>query len=145
VRSFQESRSAQSSQTSIFGTTIEVDDDVPLLLEALGRVTKRAPDELVEGWALETAAAADAHMERAPQAQLSDEVRGKLAELLDLGETLFEETVSDAQRKIGSSYAEGDKAARAGADLFSALRRLLDLSDPDPIASTKENGANTRS
>src|SRR2546422_1701212 len=53
VRSFHASRIDRSSQASFFGTTIEVDDDVPLLLEALGRVTKRNPDELVEAWAVE--------------------------------------------------------------------------------------------
>src|SRR5262245_65383313 len=79
VRSFQASRSSRSSQTSLFGTTIEVDDDVPLLLEALGRVTKRNPNELVEAWAVETFsedAAADAG---ATREVLSGDVRGKVA------------------------------------------------------------------
>lgn len=146
VRSFQASRGTRSSQTSIFGTTIEVDDDVPLLLEALGRVTKRNPDELVEGWALETPgddAAADP--ETATEVQLSGDVRGKVAELLDLAETLFEETVSDARRKLGSSYSEGYKAAQVGAELFKGLRALLGLTEPNPSAGVNEEGANVRS
>ena len=145
VRSFQASRGVRSSQTSLFGTTIEVDEDVPLLLEALGRVTKRNPDELVEAWTLEAPdddSAVDA--ETASVVQLSDDVRGKVAELLDLGETLFEEIVSDARRKLGS-YPDGDKAAGVGADLFKGLRTLLGMSEPNASAGANERGANVPS
>ena len=146
VRSFQASRGTRSSQTSIFGTTIEVDDDVPLLLEALGRVTKRNPDELVDAWALESPADdATTEAETGWGLQLAGDVRGKVAELLDLGETLFEETVSDARRKLGSPYSEGDNAAQVGADLFKGLRALLGLSEPNPGAGANEMGANVHS
>jgi hypothetical protein len=129
VRSFLASRAGRSSQGSFLGTTIEVDDDVPLLLEALGRVTKRNPDELVEAWAIEEPGDdAPLDAETASVVQLSNDVRGKVAELLDLGETLFEDTVSDARRRLGSPYSDGDKAAQAGADLFKGLRALLGLS-----------------
>jgi hypothetical protein len=147
VRSFEASHGRQrTAQTSFFGTTVEVDDDVPLLLEALGRVTKRSPDELVEAWALETRAD-DRPGDSTPAAavHISDDVRGKVADLLDLGETLFEETVSDARRKLGSSYSEGDKAAQVGADLFKGLRALLGLSEPNSNAGANEKGANVHS
>src|SRR5207247_423593 len=118
----------RSPQVSMFGTTIQVDDDVPLLLEALGRVTKRNPDELVEDWAREAPGEEkDAKSTSRLTSEMPSEVRGKLAELLDLGETLFEETVADARRKLGS-YSEGEGAARAGADVFRGLRALLGLS-----------------
>ncbi len=145
VRSFQVSRGTRSSQTSIFGTTIEVDEDVPLLLEALGRVTKQSPDNLVEGWALETPGDADIK-DATPTAvvHLSDDVRGKLAELLDLGETLFEETVSDARRKLGP-YPEVDKAGHAGADIFKGLRTILGISGPESDVQDDKKGAGSRS
>src|SRR5262245_46813784 len=80
VRSFEAWRGARSSQTSLFGTTIEVDEDVPLLLEALGQVTKRNPDELVEAWTLEAPGDDSAvDTETASVVQLSDDVRGKVA------------------------------------------------------------------
>jgi hypothetical protein len=54
-------------------------------------------------------------------------VRGKVIELLDLAETLFEETVADAQRRL-ESYPEGEEAERAAAELYRALRSVLGLS-----------------
>src|SRR3989442_14119461 len=139
-RSFQASRVDRSSQSSFFGTIIEVDDDVPLLLEALGRVTKRNPDELVEAWALE-ASEEDGPTVSAPRTAVyvPADVRGKLAELLDLGETLFEETVADARRRLGS-YPEGERATRVGADVFRGLRALLSLSPAESEADTGQTG-----
>jgi len=58
---------------------------------------------------------------------ISEESLGKVAHILDLGETLFERTVADAQQKLGGSYPEGEKAAQAGAEVFRALRLLLGL------------------
>ena len=34
---------------------------------------------------------------------LPEDVRGKVIELLDLAETLFEETIADAQRRLGAT------------------------------------------
>src|SRR5262252_6164372 len=95
VRSFEATTTSRAQQASLFAETIPVDDDVPLLLEALARVTRRTPDDLLEAWALEEPIAE----EKAGQAQtttqpvsLPEDVRGKVIELLDLAETLFEET-----------------------------------------------------
>jgi hypothetical protein len=130
VHSFETTATSRAQQASLFAETIPVDDDVPLLLEALARVTRRTPDDLVEAWALEE----PTQEERAGQAQtttwpvsLSDAVRGKVIELLDLAETLFEETVADAQRRLGS-YPEGQEAESAAAELYRALRSVLGLS-----------------
>ena len=130
VHSFETTATSRAQQASLFAETIPVDDDVPLLLEALARVTRRTPDDLVEAWALEE----PAQEERAGQAQttpppvsLPDDVRGKVIELLDLAETLFEETIADAQRRLGS-YLEGQEAERAAAEIYRALRNVLGLS-----------------
>jgi hypothetical protein len=130
VHSFETTATSRAQQASLFAETIPVDDDVPLLLEALARVTRRTPDDLVEAWALEE----PAQEERVGQAQtttrpvsLPEDVRGKVTELLDLAETLFEETISDAQRRLGS-YPEGQEAESAAAELYRALRSVLGLS-----------------
>jgi hypothetical protein len=130
VRSFEATATSRAQQASLFAETIPVDDDVPLLLEALARVTRRTPDDLVEAWALEE----PTQEERAGQAQtttppvsLPEDVRGKVSELLDLVETLFEETIADAQRRLGG-YPEGQEAERAAAELYRALRSVLALS-----------------
>src|SRR5262249_8765622 len=101
VHSFETTATSRAQQASLFAETIPVDDDVPLLLEALARVTRRTPDDLVEAWALEE----PAPKEKAGQAQtttrpvsLPEDVSGKVTELLDLVETLFEETIADVQR-----------------------------------------------
>ena len=138
VRSFLASETDLPSQTSFFGTTIEVDDDVPLLLEAAGRRTKRNPNDLVEAWALEAPSEYGTANSTDMPLQIPSEVGGKLAELLDLGETLFEETVADARRKL-RSYPEGEKAAQAGAQIFTGLRVLLGLlPDSESEANKKE-------
>ena len=131
VHSFETTATSRAQQqASLFAETIPVDDDVPLLLEALARVTRQTPDDMVEAWALEE----PPQEERAEQAQtttrpvsLPEDVRGKVIELLDLAETLFEETVADAQRRLGS-YPEGQEAESAAADLYRALRSVLGLS-----------------
>ena len=130
VHSFETTVTSRAQQASLFAETIPVDDDVPLLLEALARVTRRTPDDLVEAWALEE----PAPKEKAGQAQttmrpvsLPEDVSGKVTELLDLAETLFEETIADAQRRLGS-YPEGQEAESAAAELYRALRSVLGLS-----------------
>jgi hypothetical protein len=130
VHSFETTATSRAQQASLFAATIPVDDDVPLLLEALARVTRRTPDDLVEAWALEE----PTPKEKAGQAQtttrpvsLPEDVSGKVTELLDLAETLFEETIADAQRRLGS-YPEGQEAESAAAELYRALRSVLGLS-----------------
>jgi hypothetical protein len=120
---------SRTQQASLFAETIPVDDDVPLLLEALARVTKKIPDDLVEAWALEEPASEKNTEQTAATMQsvnLPDEVRGQVAELLDLAETLFEETVSDAQRQL-RHYPEGLEARKSAAEIYRALRRVLGL------------------
>ena len=130
VHSFETTAVARAQQASLFAETIPVDDDVPLLLEALARVTKRTPDDLVEAWALEE----PIPEERTGQVKtmtspvsLPEDVHGKVSELLDLAETLFEETIADAQQRLGS-YPEGQEAESAAAELYRALRSVLGLS-----------------
>jgi hypothetical protein len=84
VHSFETTATSRDQQASLFAETIPVDDDVPLLLEALARVTRRTPDDLVEAWALEE----PTPEESAGQAQtttrpvsLPDDMRGKVIEL----------------------------------------------------------------
>jgi len=130
IRSFEATATSQDQQASLFAETIPVDDDVPLLLEALARVTRRTPDDLVEAWALEEPAPEERTGQvktMTPPVSLPDDVRGKVSELLDLAETLFEETVADAQRRL-ESYPEGEEAERASAELYRALRSVLGLS-----------------
>ena len=117
-------------QPTLFSTQIEVDDELPLLLDALARVSKKRPEELVEAWALdesrtktdgpriEVAAAAPA---------FSPEVRPRVAELLDIAQTLFEETVADAERRLGG-YPSGRAAEQSAVAIYDGLRRLLGLS-----------------
>lgn len=129
VRSFEATASSRTQQASLFAETIAVDDDVPLLLEALARVTRKTPDDLVEAWALEEPISEKETEQTdvtAPSASLPDEVQGQIAELLDLVETLFEETVMDAQRRL-RHYPEGLEARRSAAEIYRALRRVLGL------------------
>ena len=130
VHFFETTATSRAQQASLFAETIPVDDDVPLLLEALARVTRRTPDDLVEAWALEEPAPEERTGQvktMTPPVSLPDDVRGKVLELLDLVETLFEETIADAQRRLGS-YPEGQEAESAAAELYRALRSVLGLS-----------------
>jgi hypothetical protein len=129
ARSFETVASSRAQQGSLFGEAISVDDDVPLLLEALAQVTERTPDDLVEAWALEgPRSLKDQHQSVSPvqSAQLPDDIRGKVSELLDLAETLFDETVADGKRRLGG-YSAADEASKSAREIYRALRKILDL------------------
>jgi len=129
IRAFDSMNISGSSHPSLFGTCVEVEDDVPTLLGALARLTNQSVDEMVEAWLLDSYRPA-MHSVEAPSGKsvgVSDEKLGKVAHVLDLGETLFERTVADAREKLGGSYPEGEKVAQASAEVFRALRVLLGL------------------
>ncbi len=131
VRAFESVMSTRFDQPTLFTEAIVVDDDVPLLLETLARVAERDPNHLVEAWALEEPSSEQVPAETAMHPRpvtLPDEVLGKVAELLDIEETLFEETVSDARRRLGG-YPEGKEAEKSATEVFRALRRLLGFSN----------------
>jgi hypothetical protein len=132
IRTFESAGNFSEAAPSLFGTTIEVEDEIPLLLEALSRVTYRTPDDLIEAWVLEPPREESQNVEQQSYSQheptaLNEEVLGKVAYVLDLGETLFEEAMADARRRLGGSYPEGEQAAQALSDVFKALRTLLCL------------------
>ena len=129
LRAFDAVAPSSTQQGSLFAETISVDDEVPLLLEALARVAKKTPDDLVETWLLEEPVSekrTEPTKTTVQSIRLPDDVRGQIAELLDLAETLFEETVLDAQRRL-KSYPEGLEAERSAAEIYRALRSVLGL------------------
>ena len=131
AHSFDAAISSRGHQGSLFGETISVDDDVPLLLEALARVTEKSPDDLVEAWALEEPGLprdGEQSGSSVVSAHLPDNLRGKIAELLDLAETLFEETVSDVGQRFGP-YPQGKQAGASAAEIYCAIRSLLKIVD----------------
>jgi hypothetical protein len=133
TRSFATLASGMSNP-SLFAETLQVDDDVPLLLEALATVTGQKTDELVEAWLMQPPGSEAGTGDPATVEEhgaLPDETIGKIADVLDMGETLFEETVCDARRKLGGSYPDGDRAARTGAEVFRALRLLVGIPTAD--------------
>lgn len=130
------------AHASLFSTSIEVAPDVPLLLEAYTRVAACTPEELVEAWLMEPAAdgaggrePADARAGDAPP--LSGETLGKVAQVLDMGETLLEAFAADARRRLGGSYPEGDKAAQTMTEIFRALRVTVGLQPPATEAAAQ--------
>ena len=118
--------SERLAQQSLLGDLIPVEDDVPFLLEAVSMVLKRSVGELVEQWALEERGPLGVSAPERATSSLAPQTREKAGELLDLAETLLEESISDARRRLGS-YSEGDEALKAAADVFAALRRVLGL------------------
>lgn len=127
------------AHASLFSTAVEVAPDVPLLVEAYTRVAGCTPEELVEAWLMEPAAGG-AGIRTAvatpppPAPILSGETLGKVAQVLDMGETLLEAFAADARRKLGGSYPGGDKAAQTMSEVFRALRVTLGLQEPAPGA-----------
>lgn len=129
IRAFESMNIPGGSHPSLFGTCVEVEEDVPTLLGAFARLTNQSVDEIVEAWLLDSYRPA-AHSEKNSTGRsdgIPEEVLGKVAHILDLGETLFERTVADAQQKLGGSYPEGEKVSQASAEVFRALRALLGL------------------
>ncbi|HZH32558.1 MAG TPA: hypothetical protein VEY11_17470 [Pyrinomonadaceae bacterium] len=124
------------AHASLFSTSIEVAPDVPLLIEAYTRIAACTPEELIEAWLMEPPAA-DGAVKRARVAAtpaaaptLSGETLGKVAQVLDMGETLLEAFAADARRKLGGTYPEGDKAAQTMSEIFRALRVTIGLQQP---------------
>jgi hypothetical protein len=97
----------------------------------------------VQSWALEAPPEGRALELPPAEVELPAQTRGKVAELLELGETLFEETVADARRKLGS-YPEADEAAHVGANIFKGLRALLGMSAPGPTGAANEREPGVR-
>src|SRR4030095_1019098 len=126
---------------NLFSVPIEVDDDLPPLLEALSLVTSRTRDELVEAWLTE--APQDEFAERkisesagsadngSSSIKLSVETLEKLAGILAMGETLFEWAVKDAREKLGGEYPDGEEALKTNAEIYRGIRALLGLQAPD--------------
>jgi hypothetical protein len=146
LNAFQQQIEPCLAHASLFSTSIEVASEVPLLLEAYTRVVGCTPNEAVEKWLMESAVDAgpdgaieDATKTNAPAVAptLSGETLGRVAQVLDLGETLFEAFATDAREKLGGSYPESEKVAQAISDVFGALRVLVGLREN--IESQKAN------
>ena len=137
LNAFEQQTEPCLAHASLFSTSIEVAPDVPLLLQAYTRIANCTPDELIEAWLLEPAAEAgnDGASERATTADvpaavapaLSGETLGRVAQVIDFGETLFEAFAADARHKLGGSYPEGEKAAQTMTEIFRALRVTVGL------------------
>ena len=129
VNTFETKTYKGLEQAHLFGATLVVDNDVPLLLEALTRVTQRKPDDLVEAWALEEPGPpreGEQSVSAVSSVHLPDDARGKITELLDLAETLFDETVTDGKRRLGD-YPAAEEAGKSAREIYRALRKILDL------------------
>ena len=137
MRAFVQEIEPSLAHASLFSTSIQVASDVPLLLEAYTRISGFTPAELVEAWLSEPAVEAGAAGDKrestakanAPADTLSGETLGKLAQVIDMGETLFEAFATDARNKLGGSYPESEHVTQATSDLFRALRSLLGLNE----------------
>lgn len=68
-------------------------------------------------------------MSKTINVQISNEAHGKMIEILDLGQTLMEQLIMDTRMKLGGAYPEGEKVSAASAELFDALRSLLNSPD----------------
>lgn len=123
---------------SLFSTTIEVDDDVPAIIGAVAILTNRSVEELIEKWLLEEPSPDNAQIESvvSPVSNKQLEtVLGKVAEVLDLGETLMEQGIHHTQQLQNCGVDEWESVARANAEMFRALRLLLGLSEPHTATS----------
>jgi len=141
LRAFANRGVMKPEAPSLFSAPIEVDDDLPPLLEALSLVTNRRRDELVEAWLLETyqdefterkisESAGSADNGSLPT-RLSAEKLEKLTEILAMGETLFEWAVEDARGKLGGEYPDGEEALKTNAEIYRGIRALLGLQTAD--------------
>jgi hypothetical protein len=128
IRNFESSTFSQTTQRSLFATEIEVDEDVPLLIEALSRVTNRTPDDLIDAWIREPQPEDSEPSPNRNTVGFPADTRGRLIELLDLAETLFEETISDVEQRFGA-YPQGNQAEASAAEIYRALRLLLKIGD----------------
>jgi hypothetical protein len=139
MNAFDQEIEPSFAHASLFSTSIQVASDVPLLLEAYARISGSTPAELVEAWLSEPAAKAGAAGDEresianasAPADTLSGETLGKLAQVIDMGETLFEAFAADAHNKLGGSYPEGERAAQTMSEVFRALRVTVGLRQPN--------------
>ena len=131
ICSMQSEGIATTTHPSLFSTAIEVDDDVPAIIGAVSMLTNRSVEELVETWLLEDPASvssAAGASEASAASELSEAVLGKVAQVLDLGETLIEQGFN--QQRAGCSADELKSVANATAEMFRALRLLLGLTEP---------------
>jgi hypothetical protein len=143
LKAFEQEIEPSLAHASLFSTSIQVASDVPLLLEAYTRITGSTSTELIEAWLSQPAAEAGAADEdrvstvaaNEPADTLSGETLGKLAQVIDMGETLLEAFASDARNKLGGSYPESERVTQATSDLFRALRILLGLNEIDGNSS----------
>lgn len=139
LEAFEQQTEPCLAHASLFSTSIEVAPDVPLLLQAYTRIANCAPDQLIEAWLMEPAAetgngganeratTADAPAAAAVAPALSGELLGRVAQVLDMGETLFEAFAADARHRLGGSYPESDKATQTMTEIFRALRVTVGL------------------
>jgi hypothetical protein len=120
------------ARASLFSSSIEVEPDVPLLIEAYARIVACSSEDVVESWLMEPKSEAaektTTALESCFSAHLTTEALGNIAQALDMGETLIELFAADARRKLGR-YPEGDKAAETMTEIFRALRINVGLVD----------------
>lgn len=137
LRAFADFGVMKPEAPSLFSAPIEVDNDLPPLLEALSLVTNRTRDELVEAWLLETPqdefterkiceSAGSADNGSSP-INLTAEKLEKLRGILAMGETLFEWAIEDARGKLGGEYPDGEEALKTNAEIYRGIRALLGI------------------
>ena len=128
IRSFDSIHTQHLFNPTLFGAAFEVERETPLLLEALAQVQNATPEAIIEAWLLQPHTQQEAAVSPGNNGVGLDEAtQGKLAEIIDLGETLFESMVHHAQHKLGGEYPEGEKAAQTSAELFHSMRVLIGL------------------
>lgn len=141
LRRFERTADFGALTPSLFSTPVEVEADVPLLVTALSVLTGLSVEELIDAWASEPEddGASDAAPATEPRGDgLAPATLGRVAQILDLGETLVEETVADARQRVGTNYPEGAEALKASAEVFGALRILVGLKSPDTTADKQQ-------
>jgi hypothetical protein len=146
IRSIESSGLATTTNPALFSAAFEVDEDVPAILGSFSLATNRNLEEIIESWLMEDPSSRGlrntSHSPASAPAGLSNETLGKAAQILDLVETLFEQTIADAQQKLGGNYPESERVARASAEVFRGLRELLGLRESNE--RPKANGELSR-
>src|SRR4051812_24219597 len=127
MRNLEQCAAGNPGQGQLFGRSLLLDDDVVVLLMALSAITGRPVENLLESSVRDSEDHPDARhragLDPEEASGCDDDTHGRVAELLDLMETLFEEMVASA-RRLGA-FPAGDEAELAMQKICRQLRRLL--------------------
>jgi hypothetical protein len=86
IRRLESATFVSTDHPSLFSTPIQVEVDVPVLLDVLARVTNQKPDEVIEAWLADQSEPESPQVihDTALEQALPEGVIGRIAELLDL-------------------------------------------------------------